>query len=247
MALVVLVEVDDHGRHPLERTRARERTGVERAARDHLGGELEREPLGAGVVAADECVLVRAAVRELPGGERVETGDDRRSDELLRPLRERAWIAAGKRAYGREAQLARDAEERRPAEHVREGGRGGERRVGLRCEDDEIGVADGVLIRGSRRADFARLLPCPLGVARADHDLVTRLDEPGGECEPEGAGAAEDGDPHAGTAPKATSASRRRASPSLMRVRVTSGLTSPRPSRSPASASSTTSASIKPG
>ena len=43
MRLVALVHVHDHGRHALERPRARERPRVDRAARRELPGELEHE------------------------------------------------------------------------------------------------------------------------------------------------------------------------------------------------------------
>ena len=61
--LVAPVQVHDHGRQPFERARARERAGVERPAGDELRGELERELLRARVVAADEARPRRAARR----------------------------------------------------------------------------------------------------------------------------------------------------------------------------------------
>ena len=119
--------------------------------------------------------------------------------------------------------------------------------IGLRREDDEVHAADRILVCGAaRRADLVRLLLRALRIARPDHDLVARLDEPSGEREPEVARPADDRTFMPAPLPRATSARRRRASASLISVRVTIGRTSPSPSRSSASASSTTSASIKP-
>ena len=106
---------------------------------------------------------------------------------------------------------------------------------------------DGALVRGAARAHLGTLCGGALGVARADHDVFAGLDETLREREPEVARATDDGDLHAGTAPSAASARRRRASASDISVRVTIGRTSPRPSSEPASASSTTRASIRPG
>ena len=178
--------------------------------------------------------------RELAGGEGVEAGDHRASQEVLRALSERERVGRAK--------IAGDAQDGCRADRFREGGRSGDRGVGLRREDDEIHAADRFFVRRAwRRTDLARLLPCALRVAGADHDLVARLHETAREREPEVTRAADDRDPHAGTAPNAVSARRRRASASLMSVRVTIGRTSPRLSRSSASASSTMSASTRPG
>src|SRR5262249_46886491 len=92
VTLVALVQVDDHRRQSLQRPRASQRPGVESAARNDLPGELERQRLGVGVVAADEGVFVRTAVRELPRGERGEAGDHGRPNELLDALGDRLGL-----------------------------------------------------------------------------------------------------------------------------------------------------------
>ena len=83
VCLVALVHVHDHRGQPFERTGARERPAVDRAARGDPLGELEHDCLGLGVVAAHEHVLLRRLVRaEVPRGERVEaatTGPSSRS------------------------------------------------------------------------------------------------------------------------------------------------------------------------
>ena len=79
-----------------------------------------------------------------------------------------------------------------------------ERRFRLRREHDEVDAADRLLVRRAReRTDFAALLLRPLRVPRPDHDLVARPDEPARHREPEVTCAADDCDPHAGTAPNA--------------------------------------------
>src|SRR5947207_3287668 len=60
---VLLVDVQDHGGHRLERPRVCERAGVDRTAGDELGGELERRLLRARVVAGDQRVLIRQLIR----------------------------------------------------------------------------------------------------------------------------------------------------------------------------------------
>src|SRR5579871_5258816 len=230
---------DGEAAHALEYAGARERAGIERAAGHRFGGELERERLRVGVVPADEGVLVRASGGELRRRERLETRDDRAGDELLRPFREGQLLGGAK--------VTRNAEHRRRADRAGESRGGIERYRGVRREDDELDVRDGVLVRGAPRcADLVRLLLRTCRVTGAEHDLVARLDEPGREREAEVARAADDRDLQAGTAPSATSARRRRASSSLISVRVTIGRTSPSPSRSSVSASSTTIASIRP-
>src|SRR5437899_1663457 len=106
MALVPPVEVDDHRRRALERTRARERSGVERAPRYDLAGELERELFRIVVVAADERIAVCFAVRKRRGGERVQPGGDGPPEEQLRALGDRRRLSSGEDALLREAQLA---------------------------------------------------------------------------------------------------------------------------------------------
>ena len=178
----------------------------------------------------------------------MKAGDDRRLDELLRPLGERTCLRVRKDAPRAEVQLARDAEQRRLCKSLPDHGCRRERRIGVRREHHEIGAAHGLLVhRAGDGADLGTLLLGPVGITRPDHHLVARLDEPPGERKPEVPRTAENRHSHAGTAPSATSASRRRASPSRISVRVTIGRTSPSPSRSSASASSTTSVSIRPG
>ena len=121
---VAAVQVDDHRGQALERARARERAGVERAPADELAGKPERELLRRGVVAADECVLVRRGRVEVARGDRVQTGDDRARDE--RPGRaRRASVASGsgRTPSRRERERARDREQRRRAERVRRASR----------------------------------------------------------------------------------------------------------------------------
>ena len=107
--LVAAVQVHDHRRQPLERPRARERARIERAAGDELRGELERELLRVGVVAADERVLLRRRLVEVRGGDRVEPRDDRAGDDVLDPLGERARVRVGP-----DAALARTRGRSRP-------------------------------------------------------------------------------------------------------------------------------------
>ena len=73
----LLVHVQDHRRHPLERAGVGERADVDRAATDQPAGKLERELLPPGVVPADE--RVQAAARPKRGRSR------RRSAGRTRP------------------------------------------------------------------------------------------------------------------------------------------------------------------
>ena len=75
--LVAAVQVHDHRRQALERAGARERAGVERAARDELAGELERELLRGRVVAADQGVLLGRRRVEVRRRDRMQAGGDR--------------------------------------------------------------------------------------------------------------------------------------------------------------------------
>ena len=96
--------------------------------------------------------------------------------------------------------------------------------------------------------ELGRRRPRPGRVARADHDLVLpERDKPAGERPTEAAGPAEDRDPHATVAAASSTAwaRRRRARSSTISVRAITARTPPG-SSAPASASSITSASIRP-
>ena len=241
VALVALVEADDHGGHPFERARARERPASSARPATTFPASSSASALAP---ASSPQTKASSSGRPCASCPRRASGGPRRPglEEILRALCERprvAWRAS-------ESQLG-DAEQGRRADRLGQRGGGRERRRRPSSRARRGRRPDGLLVRrAAGGADFARLLLRALRVARADHDLVARLDEARREREPEVARAADDGDLHAGTAPSATSASRRRASASLMSVRVTIGRTSPSPSRSSASASSTTSASIRP-
>ena len=94
MGLVALVHVHDHRGHALERTGAGERAAVDGTPGDELRGELERQRLGDGVVAADERILVGRGLGEIRRGQRVEAGDDRRVELVLNPLGDRGGLDA---------------------------------------------------------------------------------------------------------------------------------------------------------
>ena len=113
VALVALVEVDDHGRHPLESARARQRPGVEGTAGDDLRGELQGERLRLLVVATDKGVLVGTAVRELAGRQRVETRDDRNIDYLVYSLCQGTRLSRRSCKPSGELELAGDREDGR--------------------------------------------------------------------------------------------------------------------------------------
>src|SRR5207253_1995424 len=125
-----------------------------------------------------------------------------------------------------------------------------ERRVRLDREDDDVRVADHVLVAAPLDAEFLGRRACAVGVARADDDVVlAELGQTLGERAPERAGAADDRNSHArATAFRAASASSRRAVASRISVLATIGRTpsSATASASAASASSSTSASIRP-
>ena len=154
----------------------------------------------------------------------------------------------GNAAPLRDADLARHAEHRRLADRVGELGRGVERSRRLHREHDEIDAVDRVL-RSRRRAR----LRAPPPSRRLGRDRVTRCSRP--VRPPPAVARAPSRRRRFRRAPRPSCdgrserrlGERRRAAASDISVRVTIGRTSPRPSRSSASASSTTSASIKPG
>src|SRR5439155_2134704 len=91
VSAVLLVDVQDHGRHRLEGTRVGERPHVDRATADEPAGELERRLLRARVVAGDQRVLVRQLVRgELDRRDGLQAGRDRGGDGLRELLGERS-------------------------------------------------------------------------------------------------------------------------------------------------------------
>jgi hypothetical protein len=89
---VALVQIDDHGRQPLERPRACKRAHVEGTPVDdeRRRRERERELLRIRIVAADERIAVGLAARERRRCERVQTCDDRRAEQILSALGDRA-------------------------------------------------------------------------------------------------------------------------------------------------------------
>src|SRR5207247_6749886 len=116
------------------------------------------------------------------------------------------------------------------------------------AEDAEVCALEDLLFAAAAAAEHDPPFPAPLMLARANRDVEIEVAEPRGKRTPEGAGAAEDRDFHAGTSPRTVSTSACLASRSDIRVRVTSGRT-PRAATadaSPASASAMTSAPIRP-
>ena len=176
------------------------------------------------------------------GRERLQPGCDRATDDVRDVLGERALSPAREDAVVGEDEIAGDAEDRRLADRVDEITRRVEHRVRLGREHDQVGPAHDLLVATALDAELDRALLAPLRVAGADVDFFAELLEALGERAAEGSGAADDRDLHTGTA-RTASARRRRAGASLISVRVTIvGI----PASSPASASSTTSASIRP-
>ena len=177
-APVAPVQVDDHRRQAFERTRARERAGVERAAGDERRRELERELLRARVVTADERVLVgRLVAPRFAAAIEWRPATTGASTAVLDPLGERARVRRrARRRPSRSASSLADREERRRRRaHRRAPGRCRAARVGLHREHDEVGVRDGVVVRRRPRLpELLRRRARPLRVARADHDLVAR-------------------------------------------------------------------------
>ncbi len=148
----------------------------------------------------------------------------------------------GLHSAGAEGELGADREDGRRADRLPQVARRVDRRLRLDREQDEVGSAHGVVVRSALGADRLGSLARALGVARADHDVDSRVDEALGDRLPEAAGPAHDCDPHA-AAPSTVSASRRDASRSVISVCVTMRRTASGPAGSD---SSTTSASIRP-
>ena len=108
---IALVQVDDHGRHPLERAGARERAGVERAPGDEPLRKLQRERLRVRVVTADERVLVGRLVRAERRRPRASAAP-RERDPRARPGRaRRARCASGEGSTPTGANRSSDATE----------------------------------------------------------------------------------------------------------------------------------------
>ena len=223
--LVAPVHVHDHGGHPLERARARERAGVERAAGDEPAGELERELLRA-------RRRRRRRARPRPAARLGERSRRRASAGRRRPAR-RAVLRSARRATSasgvglhavrRRSASSRATERSGVAPIASRSSRGGvERRLGLRRRARR-GRRRGRRRRSSRpstpsgRGRLARAV----GVARADHDLVARRDEPLRERAAEAARAAEDRDLHAARPRARPRRAGARASASVISVRVT--------------------------
>ena len=95
VAAVAAIEVDDHGRHALERAGARERARVQGATRDERRRELERERLRGLVVTADERVALGLPGCQRRRCERVQPGHDGGAQHLLDPLGQRQRLIAG--------------------------------------------------------------------------------------------------------------------------------------------------------
>ena len=219
--LVALVHVHDHRRQPLERAGARERPAVDRAARGDPLRQLEHERLRVGVVAAHERVLLRRLVgAEVPRGERVEARDDR----AVEP----SWIRAA-------IDVASAVGSTPPGVNVSSAATEstGVVPIASRSSSAVSSVASAFVARTTRSArpggvrvrralgpDLGACRPGALGVARADHDVVPRLDEAPRERGAEAARAADDGDLHA-AASSTVSASRAAATRSVISVSVT--------------------------
>ena len=99
VALVAPVQVDDHRRHPLERARARERAGVERAAGDDLARRARaRAPSRRASSPQTSASSSGRPCGERRGRERVETGDDRASrSSCVRSAIERCVLGRDRR------------------------------------------------------------------------------------------------------------------------------------------------------
>ena len=119
VTLVALVEIDDHGRQPLERARARQRPGVERTAGDDLRRQLQRERLRR---------RRRRRRRTRPRRAGRARACPQRASEARRPPAPRSRSCVRSRERARlggmtplgEAQLAGDAEHGRHADRFRE-------------------------------------------------------------------------------------------------------------------------------
>src|SRR3954447_6641952 len=208
--------------------------------------ELHCPRLGIRVLTADERVA-RISLDHVRRRERLKARRNRSAKEARDLLGQRALVPAGKNTVVREAEIARDAENRRLANRLRKLRRRLERRIRLHGQDDEVDIADDILVPPAADAELSRHCLRALAIARADEDVVLGyLRKPGRERAAERAGAADDRDLHASaTASSAASARARRDAASRISVFVTIGRT-PSASIWCASASSTTSASISP-
>ena len=120
VALVAAVQVHDHRRQALERARARERAGVERAAGDELRRELERELLR---IARRRRRRTRPRRAAPPRGSRPRSSAGRRrpapsTSSWTRSASERA-SGSGRTPDLENRERARDREQRRRAERGR--------------------------------------------------------------------------------------------------------------------------------
>ena len=227
MRLVAPVQVDDHRRQALERARARERPGVERASRDELARELERELLGARVVTADQRVLVGCLLVEVGRGDRMQARRDRARAPC--PARARRGCAPRGRAARRLPCETRSRWRRRAA---------ASRRAPRRPRDAVSSAASALTASTTRSAPrtassfVAPLMrPPPSSSAASRARSASRepmttssspsATEPARERAAEAAGAAEDGDPHAGVPAACTvAAARRRAALDIRHQRL---------------------------
>ena len=141
-----------------------------------------------------------------------------------------------------EGELGADREHRRRADRLAQVARGVHCRVRLHREEHEVDAADGVVVVRALGTERRGRIARAFRIARADHDLDSRVDETLGDRLPEAARSADDRHPHA-AAPSTVSASRRDASRSVISVCVTTRRTASGPAGSD---SSTTSASIRP-
>ena len=119
---------------------------------------------------------------------------------------------------------------------------GVQRRLRLRREDDEVCSTGSIRVGRALHGELGGRGTRAFRIARADHDLVSRLGEAPGERGAEASRPTYEGDLHE-TASSTASASRRAAALSVISVRVAINGTSPSAGMS---AVSTTSASISP-
>src|SRR5262245_3104770 len=247
---VLPVDVDDHRSQRLERTRVRERAGVERTAADELGRNLESRLLRSQVVAAHQGIfLCQLVPREIDRRDRLQAGGHGRVDAHGDLFRQRPPLASRQDAELREDDVARDTEQRRRADRALQPARGLDRRARLDREHDQVGALDGLLVGPAAHAELDPPLPAAIVVAGADRDVEAEVTQARGERPPEGAGAADNRDVHqTATRPRTVSTSAARASDWDISVLVTRGSTprSATASASPLSASSRTSVPMSP-
>ena len=158
---VALVEVHDHRREALERASARERAGVERAA-GRRGSRRARARAPSRPRRRRRRTRPRPAAPRRRGVEAASEwspASDRAVELGLDSLGERRRVARGQDARRREAQLGGDGEHRRRADRVAQLACGVERGLGLRREDDEVGVC------ARRRRSSRRLRRAPRAAA----------------------------------------------------------------------------------